>query len=113
MATPSEKQPWRKILYEPQPYPDNYVDSSFLEELKKNLHVQTYDKKTLMFEAANLSQQINSISMFVTMYFYMEDQTASPQTLWCVAFVATIAGYLLNLAICRQQGANFSCNLCE
>jgi len=27
---------WRKILYEDQGVPDNYVDSTFLEELKKN-----------------------------------------------------------------------------
>ena len=27
---------WRKILYEDQGVPDNYVDASFLDELKKN-----------------------------------------------------------------------------
>ena len=27
---------WRKILYEDQGVPDNYVDRSFLDELKKN-----------------------------------------------------------------------------
>lgn len=27
---------WRKILYEHQNVPDNYVDESFLEEMKKN-----------------------------------------------------------------------------
>ena len=36
MASPTTKQPWRKVLYEKQPYPDNFVDASFLEELKKN-----------------------------------------------------------------------------
>ena len=30
------KKPWKKILYEEQDYPDNYVDESFLDELKKN-----------------------------------------------------------------------------
>ena len=29
-------RPWRKILYEDQNVPDNYVDESFLLELKKN-----------------------------------------------------------------------------
>lgn len=27
---------WRKILYEHQNVPDNYVDDSFLDEMKKN-----------------------------------------------------------------------------
>ena len=30
------QKPWRKILYEDQGYPDDYVDKSFLEELRKN-----------------------------------------------------------------------------
>ena len=30
------KEPWRKVLYEDQGVPDNYVDKSFLEEMKKN-----------------------------------------------------------------------------
>ena len=31
------KKPWRKILYEEQDYPDNYVDKAqFLNGLKKN-----------------------------------------------------------------------------
>ena len=32
----AKKKCWRKILYEEQDYPDNYVDESFLDELKKN-----------------------------------------------------------------------------
>ena len=30
------KKPWRKVLYEDQGVPDNYVDESFLDEMKKN-----------------------------------------------------------------------------
>ena len=31
-----KKQKWKKLLYEQQEYEDNYVDSSFLDEMKKN-----------------------------------------------------------------------------
>ena len=27
---------WRKVLYEDQGVPDNYVDESFLDEMRKN-----------------------------------------------------------------------------
>lgn len=30
------KTKWRKVLYENQGVPDNYVDETFLDELKKN-----------------------------------------------------------------------------
>ena len=36
IAMMKRKKSWRKILYERQDYPDNYVDASFLEEMKKN-----------------------------------------------------------------------------
>ena len=38
-STPAQikrKKPWRKVLYEDQGVPDNYVDESFLDEMKKN-----------------------------------------------------------------------------
>ncbi|RMX45830.1 hypothetical protein pdam_00015619 [Pocillopora damicornis] len=30
------RKPWRKVLYEDQGVPDNYVDKSFLDEMRKN-----------------------------------------------------------------------------
>ena len=32
----SGRKRWKKILYEDQGVPDNYVDESFLDEMKKN-----------------------------------------------------------------------------
>jgi len=32
----NQSKRWRKILYEDQGVPDNYVDESFLDEMKKN-----------------------------------------------------------------------------
>jgi phosphatidylinositol glycan class C protein len=41
MAAP-KKTKWRKILYEQQNVPDNYVDDSFLDEMKKNCNFLSY-----------------------------------------------------------------------
>ncbi|KAJ1523346.1 hypothetical protein ONE63_001216 [Megalurothrips usitatus] len=35
------KVPWRKVLYENREYPDNYTDSSFLQEMRKNVYVHS------------------------------------------------------------------------
>ncbi|KAL4717893.1 hypothetical protein ACJJTC_005738 [Scirpophaga incertulas] len=43
----SRRKPWVKNLYENRDYPDNYTDTKFLEDLKKNLFVQ----KVTLFQA--------------------------------------------------------------
>lgn len=49
---------WRKVLYERQPFPDNYVDRRFLEELQKNIYVRRYSYWTVVFESAVVIQQL-------------------------------------------------------
>lgn len=39
------RQPWRKLLYVKQDYPDDHVDDTFLEELQKNgMHHEATDQ---------------------------------------------------------------------
>ncbi|XP_059149253.1 phosphatidylinositol N-acetylglucosaminyltransferase subunit C-like [Physella acuta] len=102
------KRPWRKILYEEQDYPDNYVDRSFLEELRKNLHVCTYDYTTLLFESTSITQQISSIGIFITMFFYMEDHSISAQILWLMMSALTIIGYICNVVLTTWLGQTLS-----
>lgn len=55
------KKPWKKVLYEDQGVPDNYVDGSFLEEMKKNCEYcrrafwQDFYRHDLYADTANLS----------------------------------------------------------
>lgn len=37
-----KKRPWKKLLWVKQDYADNYTDSSFLSQLKRNSTVVTY-----------------------------------------------------------------------
>ncbi|KAL9988605.1 hypothetical protein ACROYT_G003067 [Oculina patagonica] len=53
------KKPWRKVLYEDQGVPDNYVDKSFLEEMKKNLNTRTYQFWSVVSESGAVSQQVS------------------------------------------------------
>ncbi|XP_076436257.1 phosphatidylinositol N-acetylglucosaminyltransferase subunit C-like [Babylonia areolata] len=90
---------WRKILYENQGVPDNYVDESFLDELKKNLYTRTYSYQTLLVESGAITQQLSSVSIFVVSFMYMEEKWLSPQLLVLVTSLATLALYFVNILV--------------
>lgn len=47
MPTSPEGRGWKKLLYLGQPYPDNYTDCSFLDQLKRNTTVAKYSPHKL------------------------------------------------------------------
>ena len=107
------KKPWRKILFVKQDYPDNFVDISFLDEMQKNgrvraqqlfilhlslnflVNVRTYDYWTLVFGSSNVSQQINSVVLFICVFYHMHMGYLSPWTLITLELIFSTFGYLL------------------
>ncbi|KAI4828758.1 hypothetical protein KUCAC02_022834 [Chaenocephalus aceratus] len=53
-GAPGPAVPWRKVLWERQPFPDNYVDQRFLEELRRNEGIRQYRYWTVVKEQALL-----------------------------------------------------------
>ncbi|XP_030853646.1 phosphatidylinositol N-acetylglucosaminyltransferase subunit C [Strongylocentrotus purpuratus] len=84
---------WAKILYREQGVPDNYVDDSFLDELKKNLHTRTYEYWNVVYETGVVTQQLSSVCMFVVAYIFMFTGRLSPSSLLCVSGWLTLCGY--------------------
>ncbi|KAL9988601.1 hypothetical protein ACROYT_G003063 [Oculina patagonica] len=89
------KKPWRKVLYEDQGVPDNYVDKSFLEEMKKNLNTRTYQFWSVVSESGAVSQQVSSVCIFVAAFVYMDFGLLSPSVLFVLTSVLTLLGYVL------------------
>ncbi|CAH3114118.1 unnamed protein product [Porites lobata] len=89
------KKPWRKVLYEDQGVPDNYVDESFLDEMKKNLNTRTYQFWSVVLESGAVSQQLSSVSIFVAAFVYMDFGLLSPSILVVLSSVLTLVGYVL------------------
>lgn len=85
--------PWRKVLYERQPFPDNYVDPRFLEDLKRNVGVRQYQYWNVVREACLVSQQVSCVSLFVTLWFYMEQGDLPPSTLLWAGLSSSFIGY--------------------
>lgn len=75
---------WRKILYEPQPFPDNYVDKSFLIGLQKNVNVKSYGYFSVVCASFVISQQISIVTLLLVAfeYLYNENRFSNTQGLF-------------------------------
>ncbi|XP_025979107.2 phosphatidylinositol N-acetylglucosaminyltransferase subunit C [Dromaius novaehollandiae] len=91
----SPRRHWQKVLYERQPFPDNYVDQRFLEELRKNIHARQYQYWAVVFESGAVAQQLCSVCVFVITWWYMDAGMLSPQGLFGAGLVSSLLGYIL------------------
>ncbi|XP_028300369.1 phosphatidylinositol N-acetylglucosaminyltransferase subunit C [Gouania willdenowi] len=98
-GAPGQSVPWRKVLWEPQPFPDNYVDQRFLEELRRNEGIRQYHYWAVVREAGYVGQQVSCVAVFITLWLYMEQGLLPPEMLlWC-SLVCALVGYGLHQAL--------------
>lgn len=71
-GAPGPTVPWRKVLWERQPFPDNYVDQRFLEELRRNEGIRQYCYWAVVKESGIVGQQLSCVAIFITLWLYME-----------------------------------------
>ena len=57
------RPPWRKILWEQQPYPDNYVDQTFLASVLTYTDTTQYELLTLIKASAVVTQQLSTVAI--------------------------------------------------
>ncbi|XP_068600021.1 phosphatidylinositol N-acetylglucosaminyltransferase subunit C [Brachionichthys hirsutus] len=98
-CAPSPAVPWRKVLWEPQPYPDNYVDQRFLEELRRNEGIRQYCYWPVVKEAGFVGQQLSCVAIFITVWLYMEQGLLSPERLLWTSLACALVGYGLYQAL--------------
>ncbi|KAI8927659.1 phosphatidylinositol N-acetylglucosaminyltransferase subunit C [Entophlyctis helioformis] len=71
---PLQQRPkWRKLLYIRQDYPDNYVDNSFLKQMKKNVNVRQLSYWDVVSETFRVSQQLSVIMVFVAVFIHLHE----------------------------------------
>ncbi|CAN0389562.1 unnamed protein product [Lampetra fluviatilis] len=95
-TTTEAKKPWRKVLYEKQDYPDNYVDAQFLKDLTKNVRVRHYDYWSVVNESAIIAQQLCSVCALVLVWWHLSEGSLSPLLCVCVGLLLTLVGYALH-----------------
>ncbi|XP_003229561.1 phosphatidylinositol N-acetylglucosaminyltransferase subunit C [Anolis carolinensis] len=91
----NRRQCWQKVLYKRQPFPDNYVDRSFLEKLRKNIHARKYQYWAVVFESGLVIQQLCSVCVFVVIWWYMDMGLLAPQWLFGAGLISSLIGYVI------------------
>ena len=90
---------WEKVLWKRQPYPDNYVDSSFMSQLQMNGNVYLPRFGTIALVSVGIPQQFASVLFFVALFEHLRTGTLSSGTLiagstgttFCIALISSYA----------------------
>ncbi|XP_014668768.1 PREDICTED: phosphatidylinositol N-acetylglucosaminyltransferase subunit C-like isoform X2 [Priapulus caudatus] len=111
---PPNQLKWKRVLYEKQDVPDNYVDETFLDELRKNVNTTTYSFWPTVLESGVVTQQLSSVIIFVDSFVLMQEGEVSPHTLFAVSALLTLIAYVIykstasagTVSISEQDGGN-------
>ncbi|KAM9761480.1 phosphatidylinositol N-acetylglucosaminyltransferase subunit C isoform 1-T2 [Menidia menidia] len=98
-GAPGQAVPWRKVLWERQSFPDNYVDQRFLEELRRNEGIRHYRYWAVVKEAGFVGQQLSCVAIFITFWLYMEQGLLAPEALLWSSLLCALLGYGLHRAL--------------
>uniref|UniRef100_A0A8D8WQ99 Phosphatidylinositol N-acetylglucosaminyltransferase subunit C n=1 Tax=Cacopsylla melanoneura TaxID=428564 RepID=A0A8D8WQ99_9HEMI len=102
----SKKQPWKKILYGNLDYPDNYTDESFLEELKKNIHIRNVNYFEAFMGASLVTEQICLLTIFMLTYMFLLNNWIDLDYLFVfniVNFIVCYLAFFINTVEVLQQ----------
>ncbi|DBA00840.1 TPA: hypothetical protein N0F65_008483 [Lagenidium giganteum] len=86
---------WKKILYEQQPFEDNYVDERFLEQLRTNANVREHDYWGMVRSSAAITQQICAVLIFFSVFIFTREGTISIVLLEAIDLTLVMIGYAL------------------
>jgi len=114
---------WRKVLYVQQPYPDNHIDESFLDELQRNgtpkapparlrhrslslrphaalgcpsaVNVRTYDYAELVAESTSITLHVTSVVLFGLLFFYTWSGSLSGMVVLGLGSTLSLVGYVI------------------
>lgn len=101
--------PWKKVLYEKQPYPDNYiVYGKFLQDLKKNLHLKEVTFSEAFLGANYLLQEFCTVVLFVNIYFYIINQKVEGRKILYLTSCINFLGFLYYRLWCSKVPAGRS-----
>lgn len=88
------KQPWKKLLYLKQPYPDNYVDESFLSQLKRNSTVAKYSYWKLANDFDLIAFHISNLILVILVFTGIYQFSWNPILILSMSTFLSICGFI-------------------
>jgi len=86
---------WRKNLYENYGLPDNYTDSSFLEQLRKNIKPNNVTLIEAISLGASISIRLSVVVLFVIIFIWLNNEWTTPNIIVISGSALTILGYFI------------------
>ncbi|EPQ31341.1 uncharacterized protein PFL1_01525 [Pseudozyma flocculosa PF-1] len=88
-----ERAPWQKVLWRPQPYPDNYVAPSFLDQLRTNTSIRLPTLVELVLSSLPISQQFLTTMLFVSAFIHLYSGLVTAPSLLVVSLSASMLAW--------------------
>lgn len=108
---PPKNQRWKKLLYLKQPYPDNYTDTSFLDQLKTNSTVSKYSYWKLIYDFSIISFYITTIiiNLLVFSFIYKLDSNFkfNLNLILIISFAFFFIGFVIWTSTNKLTGSSF------
>ncbi|KAH3666172.1 hypothetical protein OGAPHI_004361 [Ogataea philodendri] len=102
----NKKQPWKKLLWYKQDYEDNYTDSSFLSQLKRNSTVVNYSYWKLFSDFTLIVLHLSVIMSVILVFYGIYKLNWNPIVPTLVSSMLTALGfiiYVITLKIRRNR----------
>lgn len=91
----SQLPPWRRECFSSQPYPDNYIDETFLQQLNDNEMSSIQQKMTVaevFFNTSTVVQQISLVAIFLVVSKFAARENADVKYLVLFDAILIVVG---------------------
>lgn len=94
------KKQWKRILYENQLFPDNFIDHQrFLDQLDVSTNDQYVTDLSVLHSASVIAQQLSVVAVFLAIYKYIIVHDTALYHLVSFDCVMLLVGYIFNRAL--------------
>jgi len=92
-AAGGQLPPWRPVLYEWQPYPDNYTDKTYLASVLTNASQVQISFKRLVVDSAVITRQVSAVAVFCVLFLHTYYSRVSASALMAIELLLLLVGW--------------------